>query len=177
MFRIPFIVIPIVLALLCSSCENKAAVAAAERELEDLKAQFLELEAEERALSKKRAEQERIIRGGSTSFDRRLKKAEEELGESEKYVALLEEEDARLEQLLATWKDAVRKSMVGRKFDRIVTKSGKELVDVVVKSIDDEKLGYTSEAGAGSEKLSNLADESLQLLLYDQLIVDRVEKY
>ena len=174
---IHLILIPVVIAISFTSCENKLAISAAEKELEELKARYLELEAEERALAKERSEQSRIIRGGSTSFNRRLAKAEEGLGKSEEYVALLEEENNRLEKLLAEWDVAVKKSLEGRQIDRIVTKSGKELIDVVVKSMDDEKLEYTSKGGAGSEKLSNLTDETLELLLHGKLIADRVDEY
>ena len=137
-------------ALCVAACDNKEAISAAQKELEELNARYQELKAEEQALSKERSERARLIRGGSSSFDRRLERAEEDLKASQEYIDLLGEENARLEKLLAEWKVAVRGALAGRKFDRIVTKSGKELVDVVVKSVDDEMLEYTRTGRAGS---------------------------
>jgi hypothetical protein len=62
----------------------------------------------------------------------------------------------------------IRKNEIGKSYPELVTKSGRTYRRVVVKKIDDLRVGITHETGGGTVKWNDLPDDMYQRLLFHE---------
>jgi len=155
-----------------SSCGK--AVEEARVELANLQAEENQLKALEAQLKDEMAGKTNLLKESESSLDEMLSNREAELQDILQYIAALEKGEEAMEQPLTIWRKAVDQSNRGRKLDRIMTKTGPIIRNVIVEKVENEILFYTRDGKPGQVTLSNLSDEALKILLNEKFFTDQV---
>lgn len=66
------------------------------------------------------------------------------------------------------YRSFIRKNEIGKSYPELITKSGRTYRRVVVKKIDDLRVGITHESGGGTVKWNDLPDDMYQRLLFNE---------